>query len=169
MRKSVPEGDRHRRDCDSSPSSRHFAKAKNACCGDDHIQSESNRKRQQRQIDNDGDQPVERFTDLAAFDDAVIRSRRNQQRNNTDHREESDPIQIAQMAWKLVVGIVENSAKLEAEEDLRTEDQYARLVKRNLIFFVSSIRSAAESDPRSQHFFGYCVPRDFRLAIIKCT
>src|SRR5215472_1809832 len=35
------------------------------------------------------------------------------------------------MGWKLVVAVVENSAKLEAEEDLRTEDQHARPVERN--------------------------------------
>jgi hypothetical protein len=35
------------------------------------------------------------------------------------------------MAWTLVIAIAENSAKLEAEEDLRTEDQHARLVERH--------------------------------------
>src|SRR5215469_13767836 len=52
------------------------------------------------------------------------------------------------MAWKLVVAIVENSAKLEAEEDLRTEDQHARLVERNfdLLCELHTVRCRKRSE-----------------------
>ena len=69
------EDDRHRGDRDSSPSFRYVAE--DACRRDEHIETESNRKRQERQIDNDRHQPEEIFVVLVVPNDTVIRSGRN--------------------------------------------------------------------------------------------
>src|SRR5215469_7199270 len=108
--KPVPESERHCAQRNAGANSRFVAE--DACRGDEHIQPKSNRKRQESQIDDDSHQPKEIFVILAVFDDTVIRSRRDQQRNNTDHWEERSPIQIAQVARKLVVAIFENTTKL---------------------------------------------------------
>ena len=78
---------------------------------------------------------VERPAVLAVLHDPVIRAGRNQQRNNTHHRKDRNSVQIAQIGGKFLVAIAENRPELETEQDLRTENQYPRLVQSKLDLF----------------------------------
>jgi hypothetical protein len=82
---------------------------------------------------------------LAVLHDPVIRAGRNQQRNNTHHRKERNSVQIAQTGGKFLVAIAENRQELETEQDLRTEDQYPRLVQSKFDFLVSSMHPALKA------------------------
>jgi hypothetical protein len=78
---------------------------------------------------------VERPAVLTILHDPVIRARRNQKRHNTDHRKERNSVQTLQRARKFLIAIAKNRSELETEQDLRTENQYPRLVQSKLDLF----------------------------------
>jgi len=78
----------------------------------------------------------------------VIRAGRNQQRHNTDHRKYFTSVEIAQSGGKFLVAIAENCSELETEQDLRTEDQYPRLVQSKLDLFCELHAFRLESELR---------------------
>src|ERR1700756_3538341 len=81
--------------------------------------------------------------------DPVIRARRNQKRHNTDHRKERNSVQTLQSARKFLIAIAKNRSELETEQDLRTEDQYPRLVQSKLDLFCELHALRPESELRN--------------------
>ncbi len=69
---------------------------------------------------------------FAAGDDPVVQGGGNQQRHRAQHEDERHPVQITRMRRQPVVAILEDASELEADENLRAEDENARLVQRRL-------------------------------------
>src|SRR5262249_24172548 len=93
----------------------------------------------ERQVGDGGHQTVERQTVFATLHDPMIRTGRNQQCHNTDHRKDRNCVQIVQSGGEFLIEIAENRSELETEQDLCAEDQYPRLVESKLDFLVSSM------------------------------
>src|SRR5437763_506899 len=73
--------------------------------------------------------------DPPALDNAVIEARRDHQRDRNRHQDQRQGLDMLRMPWQFIEAFAERRAQLEAEQDLRPEDQHPGFVERGLDLF----------------------------------
>jgi len=102
---------------------------------DKDVEPERQPEGQQRQIGDCRRDAVEGAAILAALDNAVIEARRDHQRDRNRHQDQRQGLDMLRMPWQFIEAFAERRAQLEAEKDLRPEDQHPGFVERGLDLF----------------------------------